>query len=224
MRSHPRRALRPPRPAGAKTGIIIGIIVAVVVLLAGCGAVIGLATAGGSEPEEPPPGEPENPREPEEPSDEPEGGSLRSLVRERVGPFRLQESSRWPEARRNGASEAYQLEYRSSRGELLHGMAAFSSPETAAAVKDGFVENFESEGFSAGSEQEVRNEQGEQVGTLTAMTNSNQGLELIVWSNGPLFCFALSGTGNAATFYRSVPYRCSSTTTPTAPPTSGWRS
>jgi hypothetical protein len=194
----------PPGGGGSKKGLLIGGIVAAVVLLGGIGACAGLVVAGS----DPQPvrggggGGGGGGR-----GDSPSEGSLKDRIQEEVGPFTLEDVAENPELVETGATEAYKVKYTSSsNGDVLHLVSAYSSEDDPAAIQAGLPAKYEEEGFTRAGQQDVTNESGEQVGSLTAMVNESKGTEIIIWNNRNVWALAFGGTGSARAFYREIPY------------------
>lgn len=174
-------------------------------MLGGCGAVVGLA--GGQDapsPSRPAPSDGEQNGD-DQPAP-PEEGSIRDLLAEKVGPFSLEETGEFPESIEKGASESLKAAYSSSGGDVLHTISAFSDEETAGSFKEAFVAALQESGYQVADEGQV----GEN-GSFTRLDNPTQGVSLVAWSNGKLFCTAESGLAQgqdvaAAAFYNAVEY------------------
>lgn len=139
------------------------------------------------------------------PSPAPEEGSLNELVQEQVADFTLQGTEADPDAISNGATDALSMTYTAGDGtELTHLLSAHSSPEAAEQYLQAEVDALASEGFEVVEEIPLEDEQGQQFGRAVRLTQ--EGFEIIVWTNANLHAGAGAPEGYAVDFFANTPY------------------
>ena len=173
-------------------GAVVVFVLALVVVLGGPGEtkVPIPTTAAGPQPTQPGPSSPPN-----QPA--PPGGSLRTLVKQQVGPFQLQTLK--DAASLAGANERLEAVYRSADGvEVDLNLAAFPSPAAAEASRQAWKRQLEGAGFKLGEEGPVRSTTGTTLGTKSVYHAQD---EVVVWTNRNLSVLAAGPTGQAVAFY-----------------------
>ena len=206
----------PPRaPGGSGNTKLIVIVVAVLAVLGLVGA--GVVVAGGKdEPAPTPQPAPTGGTEPDEPTPEPnppsgggeEGGDLRGLIQDEVGPYTLVKAEQNPDAISAGATDAYQVEYDAGGVPLIHGLLAFNSADEAGSDLEGFFKSLiADQGFESVDEpQPVKTEDGETIGVLVALVNRQKGIEAWLWTNHNLSVSAVGQAGKVEVFYNEISY------------------
>jgi hypothetical protein len=176
-------------------------VLALVVVLAGQGGtkepppdIPITSTTIASQPEDPGSSPPNDPA--------PTGGSLRSLIEQRVGPFTLKTLR--SAAQLQGATERLSAVYQSADGtQVALDVAAYPSAAGAEQDRQLWKKVLEDKGFKQVKEGPVRTTGGEEVGTVAVYQNQ---LEGVVWTNDRLSVAALGPTGQAQAFYNASKY------------------
>ncbi|HET7272039.1 MAG TPA: hypothetical protein VFI90_13250 [Rubrobacter sp.] len=144
-----------------------------------------------------------------QPQPSPDSGSLDDLVQQQVGNFTLQKIEKIPEAISAGATDARTMIYASADGlQIGHDLTAWTSPDLADQQIQAVGDALTSKGFQRAKEFQVTDDQGQQIGTGAAYTGEIQGttIEVILWSNGVLFCSIFAPEGYGVDFYNSLGY------------------
>jgi len=135
----------------------------------------------------------------------PRAGSLRSLVEERVGDFRLVAADDFPDAINQGASDAVQLAYRSAGGvELFHVLAAYPSPDLANQAAAEFYGGLVGDGYEPVDQSPIVDDRTSPIGLATVLTGPDD--EAVLWTNRGLVGLSLSDRGFAVEFFELLPY------------------
>jgi hypothetical protein len=144
-----------------------------------------------------------------QPEPSPDAGSLDDLVQEQVGNFTLQKIEKIPEAISAGATDARTMTYASADGvQIGHDLTAWTSEDLAGQQIQAVGEALESKGFQKVKEFQVTDDGGQQIGTGAAFKGQIEGttIEVVLWSNGVLFCSIFAPEGYAVDFYNSLGY------------------
>jgi hypothetical protein len=133
------------------------------------------------------------------------GGSLRRLVPEQVGVFKLGTISGVPEALAMGATDALVASYSApDSGEVALMLSAFPSPATNQEAMDELVRLMTGDqGFTSAAEGNVSGAGGAQVGKYARLESATE--EAIVWTNGNLLTWIYGPLGTALNFHKIYP-------------------
>jgi hypothetical protein len=134
-------------------------------------------------------------------SDAPSSGSLRSMVKNQIGPFRLLEVTGRPTSMPSelvaGATDSLAMTYTGNGDILAHIMFAYSTSGVSAARLAIFK--------CSVTQKEVKNKEGRRIGSLCVNMGSD-GKHLAVWTNNNLLFIAHASPNTTAEFYNNVPY------------------
>lgn len=143
-------------------------------------------------------------------SEAPSSGSLRSIVKEQVGPYRLVASS--PNVAdgpfRDGAVDSLGLSYKSPAGiEVKHFLVVYSSEAQAEKMPKEMIELIRKK-IPAGQtftvrSQPYKNRDGKVIGKFYLAETEP---EVVMWHNGKLFAVANAPSDHARQFFKGVPY------------------
>ena len=166
----------------------LGVVVAGIVVL----LVIVLFSSGSSSSSSSPSGGP---------SEAPSSGSLRSLVKNQIGPYRLTEvtarPTKLPAELTSGSQDSLGLSYSGKGVQIEHIMMAYGSESSSTSHLRMFTCNV--------TTKEITNRDGKRIGSLCVFSASN-GNHVAIWTNGSLLFLAVGPAENNAEFYNAVPY------------------
>jgi hypothetical protein len=140
----------------------------------------------------------------------PQSGSLKSIVKERVGPYRLvgNGDAISDDRLRSGSVDSLGLKYRSDAGvDVKHFLVAYESESEARDMPQVVIEIIR-EHVPAGRSFKVTsgpysNRDGEVIGTKYHVELEP---ELVIWTNGKLLAVVEAPAPNAVKFFEAVPY------------------
>jgi hypothetical protein len=192
----------PPDPAKRNLGLLAGGLVAIVLIAV---VAVVLLTGGGDDPApertaaaSPSPAAAASaaPTETAPAATPTPPASVRSLIADQVGPFTLARTDPGRVLLKEGAKEAYALDYRGPAGGFLtHQVADMGSSEASERLRKARVKERVGYGDQLTSEQPyVINDHP--VGTVS-VTRSGK-LTLVTWTNGQLYCNMLAGSPQQA--------------------------
>lgn len=196
---------------------VAAVLGALAILVVGAGLFFFAFSSGPQpQPEPTPEPSPEPAPEPEpspEPAPEPEpspepapsSGSLEDLVQDQVGDFALQDIQEDPAVLEAGATQGLVMLYAAPDGtEIIHNLAAFSSPEDANRILQGMVDYLvQEQGFQKLEEIPLEDDQGNQFGSAVLLQGET---EIVVWTNANLFAGAEGPPEAAVEFFSNTPY------------------
>jgi hypothetical protein len=140
----------------------------------------------------------------------PQSGSLKSIVKERVGPYRLVGNGDTisDDRLRSGSVDSLGLKYRSDSGvDVKHFLVVYQSESEAKDMPQVVIEIIR-EHVPAGKSFRVTsgpysNREGEVIGTKYHVELEP---ELVIWTNGKLLAVVEAPAPHAVKFFESVPY------------------
>jgi hypothetical protein len=145
-----------------------------------------------------------------DPTAAPNRGSLRSLVKQQVGPYSLVASS--PNVAdgpfREGAVDSLGLRYESAAGvEVKHYLIVYGTEAQAESKPKQMIEVIRKkvpagQTFTVRS-QPYKNREGEVIGKVYHVQLDP---EVVMWTNGKLYAVANAPEGHALKFFKAVPY------------------
>jgi hypothetical protein len=133
-------------------------------------------------------------------------GAVKELVQKQVGDYRLISISNFQEMAEEvkKASDAVGAIYNSSTNQpLQHMVTSFASPAEANKELDEALKRYKDAHVSFRLE-DVRDGDGKISGRKIIVNDLNT--EAMNWTNGSLYCTAVSYTGNSSAFSKDLPY------------------
>lgn len=133
-------------------------------------------------------------------------GAVKDLVQKQVGDYKLISTSSFQEMAEEvtNPSDAVGAIYNSSTNQnLQHMLTSFESPAEANKELDEALKRYKDAHVSFRLE-DVRDGDGKISGRRIIVNDLNT--EAMNWTNGSLYCTAVSYTGNASAFSKNLPY------------------